>query len=599
MRRGLLAAALLLIHAPLGFGDPVKPDAAGRISADVARLSGDAWQGRRAGTKGADQAADWIAAEFKRIGLTPVDAGSYFQRFTFVDGAIEGHGSRLETAAKTSLKRGVDFRPLAFSLKGSAEGEPVFAGYGIVSKDLGRDDYEGLDVKGRIVVLLRYGPDGNDPHSKWGPFTGLRAKAAAAREKGAKGVLIVTGPRTKGASDELAPQRSAAALVDVGIPALTALRAAVDPLFAAAGTSLDAEQAKADQDHGGAGRVLAGARVKMTADITPKRSTSRNVLGLLEAPSAGEVVVIGAHYDHLGMGTSGSLEASPQGKIHHGADDNASGVSALLELARRLTTNRSGLDRSVLFAAFGAEELGLLGSGYFVRHPSMAIDKITAMINMDMIGRLRDSTLEVHGVGTSAVWRGLVEEAGVKAGLKLRLSEGGFGPSDHNTFYAAGKPILFFFTGTHSDYHKPADTADKVNAAGIVQIVDTIEPIVRGVGKREVAVTFVRVSGDKEQPAGGAARGFKVWVGGIPDYAAPGPGVTFSGVSPGSPAEKAGVQGGDVLMKFAGKEIRDIYEYTAALGDAKPGETVTLVLKRAGVEVTLDVALVERPNSGR
>lgn len=574
------------------------PDPAARIAGDVARLASDEWQGRRAGSKGADAAADWIAREWKRIGLEPGDAGSYFQRFSFVDGATEGRNNRLEIGRGSSLTSGKDFRPLAFSLKGSASGEAVFAGYGIVSKDLGRDDYEGADVRGRIALVLRYGPDGDDPHSKWGPFAGLRVKAAAARDKGAKGVLIVTGPRTKGVKEELAALRADAALVDVGIPALTVLRSAVEPLFAAAGTTLDAEQARVHEGPAAAAKVLTGSQVRVSADVTPHRSVTRNVVGVLRAPRSREYVVVGAHYDHLGLGAPESLEASAQGKIHHGADDNASGVSAILELARRLAANREGLGRSVVFVAFSAEELGLLGSSYFVRSPSVPFDKITAMINLDMVGRLKDDTLEVHGVGTSPAWKELVESSAKSAGLTIRQHEGGFGPSDHGSFYAAGKPVLFFFTGSHSDYHKATDTADKVDAKGIVKILDLLEPVVRRVATAGTLVSFIRVSGDQQQPSG-ATQGFKVWVGGVPDYSAPGPGVTFSGVSPGSPAEKAGVQGGDVLLRFGGKEIRDIYEYTAALGDVRPGQTVTLVLKRGGGEISLDVTLAERPNTGR
>ncbi len=594
-RRVLLVGAPGFLAVPLILAAPT-PDSASRVAADVARLASDHWQGRQAGSKGADAAAEWIAAEFRRIGLRPGAGDSYLQSFTFVNAAEQGPNNRLETGAKARLTAGADFRPLGFSASGTAGGEAVFAGYGIVAPDLGRDDYAGIDAKDRMVVVLRHGPDSDDPHSKWAPFGGLRAKATAAREKGARGILIVTGPRTRGAKDELAPLRVEPSAADVGIPAMSVLRAAVEGLFAATGKTLDALQALADEGKP-VSRSL-GSTVTMRADVVLRRASTRNVLGRLDAPGASEFVVIGAHYDHLGLGMRGSLETSAPGKIHHGADDNASGVSALLELARRLQVNRAGLGRNVLFASFGAEELGLLGSSHFVRNPPMPFDQVKAMINMDMIGRLRENELSVHGVGSSPVWKNLVEQAGRSAGLKLWQHEGGFGPSDHTPFYSAGKPVLFVFTGSHGDYHRSSDTADKVNAPGIVKVVDLLEPVIRHVASTGTEVTFVRVSGDKEQPAGGA-RTFKVWVGGVPDYGAPGPGVTFSGVSPGSPAEKGGLRAGDVLVKFAGKEIRDIYEYTAALGVAKPGDTVTLVVKRGGAETPLEVTLAERPNSGR
>ncbi len=591
-------AAIAAAPALAVTGNADQRAAAQRVAADVARLAGDEMEGRRAGTRGADRAAAFVAAQMKAIGLEPGDAGAFEQRFSFAAGVKEGSGNNLAVGTRV-LKAGADFRPLAFSLKGESAAEAVFAGYGLVSDDRKRDDFAGAEVRGRIAIVLRYSPDGLDPHSQWGALATLRAKAAAAREKGATGILIVTGPRTSNAKDELISGQADIGDIDVGIPAMSVLRAAVEPLFAAAGTTLDGEQARADAAAGGTARRLGGTQVAMRGDVTPQHATGRNVIGILRVAGAAQTLVVGAHYDHLGTGAPGSLEPSPQGKIHHGADDNASGVAAVLELARRLSANRAALARNVVFVAFGGEELGLLGSAYFVRHPPLPLARVTAMVNLDMVGRLHEDTVDVHGMGTSPAWPGLVEPAAAAAGIKLREHQGGFGPSDHSSFYAAGKPVLFFFTGNHADYHRASDTAEKVNSDGIVRLLNVLEPVIRGAAKESTLVAFSAVSGDQQQPQGGATQGFKVWVGGIPDYSAPGPGVTFSGVSPGSPAEKAGVHGGDILVRFKGKDIRDIYEYTAALGDAKPGETVTLVLKRGGSELSLDLTLVERPSPGR
>jgi hypothetical protein len=339
--------------------------------------------------------------------------------------------------------------------------------------------------------------------------------------------------------------------------------------------------------------------VDLVADVSPRRSTTRNVIGRL--PGRGpEALVVGAHYDHLGLGPFGSLEPSPLGKIHHGADDNASGVAALLELARRFGAPGSGgaRARELVFVAFGAEELGTLGSSHFVKNPAPALDRITAMFNLDMVGRLRDDAIDVHGVGTSPAWRAFLEEANRATGLKLRTHDGGYGPSDHSPFYAAGLPVFFTFTGAHEDYHRSSDTADKVNAAGIVKVADLVEGVVRAVADAPTRIAFTRVPAEKEEQQSGS-RGFRVWVGGIPDYSQEGPGVRFSGVSPGSPAEKAGLKGGDVLVKFGDKEVRNIYDYTYALGERKPGDAVRIVVKRDGTEVPLDITLGSRPGAAR
>jgi membrane-associated protease RseP (regulator of RpoE activity) len=269
----------------------------------------------------------------------------------------------------------------------------------------------------------------------------------------------------------------------------------------------------------------------------------------------------------------------------------------LLALARRFAGRCASLERSILFVAFGAEEEGTLGSSHFVKQPPYALEKISAMLNMDMIGRLREDTLDVHGVGTSPVLKGLVEDANKSAGLKLRLHEGGYGPSDHNPFYAAGRPVLFVFTGAHTDYHRPSDTADKIDAAGIARVARFVEPLLVGLATSKQAVAFTRVSAEKEQPAA-ASRGFRVWVGGIPDYGDEGVGVKFSGVTPGSPAEKAGIQAGDVLVRFGDKEIRNIYDYTFVLGQMKPGDKLTALVKRAGQQVAIEITLGARPSAG-
>ena len=272
-------------------------------------------------------------------------------------------------------------------------------------------------------------------------------------------------------------------------------------------------------------------------------------------------------------------------------------MAAILEVARTLAPRAGTLSRGILFVAFGAEEQGALGSSYFVKSPPPSAARMAAMLNLDMVGRLREDTLDVHGVGTSPGWKPALDEANKVTGLRLRTHEGGHGPSDHAPFYAAGKPVLFFFTGTHPEYHRPADTADRINAAGIARIAALVASVVERVASQVDAVEFVRVAAEKEQLQG-ASRNFKVWVGGIPDFSVEGVGVRFSGVSPGSPAEKAGIQGGDTLVRLGPKEVRNIYDYTYALGEMKPGDVVAVVVNRAGQEVILSLTLGTRPVQG-
>ena len=579
-------AALALL--PLILSEGPAADAT-RLHEDVKRLAADRWKGRRAGSREADLAATWIAERFKTLGLKPAFGASYLQSFGFIDGVTLGNRSRLVVGGKP-FRSGEDFRPVSFSAAGRAEGAAVFAGYGLVAKDLGVDEYEGVDVRGKVVVVLRYSPAGDDPQSKWGPFVALRHKAANAHKNGAAALLVVTGAATAQAKDELVALRSDASLVDAGLPVLSVRRRVAEALFEGCGTSLEAAQRSADAGHDAF--VELSPRVALAADVKPRRSATHNVVATLPGsdPEA-EAVVIGAHYDHLGLGLSGSLEAKPEGKIHHGADDNASGVAALLEVARELAQERPA--RTLVFAAFGAEELGALGSSYFVKSPPLPVERIAAMVNLDMVGRLRDDTIDVHGVGTSPVWRPLVEEANRSPGLKLRWHEGGLGPSDHSSFYLASKPVLFLFTGVHSDYHRASDTADKLNAPGLARVVDLVTGVVAGLAASPSPVEFTRVAAEKEDQLP-ASRGFRVWVGGIPDYGSEAPGVRISGVTPGSPAEKAGLRGGDTIVRFGVREIRGIYDYTAALGERKAGEVVEVVVSRDGTEVALQVTLGER-----
>lgn len=581
------------------------PEAA-RILADVKALSSEKYHGRRAGTADADAAAAYVVDAFRKIGLLPGGtAGSYLQSFEFVDGVDLGPGNALQTATAPVGRRwasGTDFRPLAFSNAGNVASDVVFAGYGIASKDLGYDDYAGLDVKGKVVLVLRYGPDGDDQDSRFYPYTALRRKTATAKDKGAAALLVVTGPLSKQGTDELVALRTDSSFANAGIVAFTVRRAVADALFVESKTSLEAAQKAIDETKKPL-PVALKSRVELTADVKARHAKTANVLGLLPGsdPSLNtEALVIGAHYDHLGLGGSSSLEGASA--IHPGADDNASGVAAVLELARTLAPLRGTLKRSVLFIAFGAEEEGTLGSLHYVKEPTLAVVKIVAMLNLDMVGRLREDTVEVHGAGTSPAWKPLLTSANAETKLVLKLREGGYGPSDHSSFYAAGKPVLFFFTGTHADYHRASDTADKLNAPGeerIVRLVANVAQGILGAAARPELTVVANEPKVQDSPSGA----LRAWVGTIPDYSEEKGGLKLSGVSPGSPAEKVGLKRGDVIVKLGDKEISSIYDYMYALQERKPGEHVTLVVNRpengATKSMTIELTLGTRPGGSR
>ena len=617
VRRFAGLAALALLALPLRSAAQPAPapapaalsPAAARVAADVAFLASDDLKGRRAGTPEADRAAAWLVDRFKALGLAPAGPnGGWLQTFEFIDGVDLGSKNRLETAAASGAKAwtvGTDYRPLAFSAAGAVDGGIVFAGYGIVAKDLGYDDYEGLDAKDKVVVVMRYSPDGDDEKSPFSPFAALRFKAAVAKEKGAKALLVVAGPLTKDVADDLVALRTDAAFSDAGIVAVSIRRPVAEALLAGSGRTLEAAQKSIDDAKKPASFAAPGSRVSLNVDVTPRRVKTANVIGRLDGADPAkksEIVIVGAHYDHLGLGGTSSLAAGSGPQIHHGADDNASGVAALLETARDLSAKRATLPRSIVFIAFGAEELGTLGALQFTKNPTVPWDSVVAMFNMDMVGRLRADKLDVQGVGTSPAWKALVESSNADAKLKLALLEGGFGPSDHSPFYAAKRPVLFVFTGAHADYHKPSDTADRIDSEGIVRVVKFVEPIVTGVAAAPERIAFTEVKGGTA-PSSGGSRSFRVWVGGIPDFSEEGQGVKLSGVTGGSPAEKAGLQAGDTIVKFGDKELKNLYDYTYALQGRKPGEKVNVVVKRVEdgktIEKTLEITLGSRPDSNK
>ena len=596
-----------------------------RLKADVTFLAADAQEGRGVGTKGIEASADHIAAAFAAAGLKPAPgADGYFQPFTIQgDAKLVGESAlAFRVGDRAIAVERQDFAPLAIGSAAKLDGVPVvFAGYGITANDpalgLDYDDYKGIDARGKVVLVLRREPQMDDEKS---PFAGKETTAYAAfnhkltnaYQHGAAGVLFVNDlAGLKGFEDRLLGFGGAGTDLNSPIPFVMVARKVADGLLAAAGApGLEATERGIDADLKPRSRELPGATATVVAGIERAGLKAKNVIGVLEGvgPTKDETIVVGGHYDHLGHGglLSGSL-APLSRDIHNGADDNASGTAMVMELARRLASRAEPLPRRVVFIAFSGEEKGLLGSRYYASHPLFPLDKTVMMVNFDMVGRLSDKDeLTVVGVGSSPGLETLVDAQGSTAGFKIKKVKGvsdGFGGSDHESFYDKRVPVLFPFTGLHTEYHRPSDDTERINFAGMRRIADFGEAILVDLARRPDRPTFVASAAPKNphgagMPAGGGADpgrvGIRASLGTVPDYAAEGTGVKLADVRAGSPAEKAGLKGGDTIVGFAGKPVATIYDYTDGLNRSKPGDQVDVTVKRDGQELTFKVTLGSR-----
>jgi hypothetical protein len=700
-RRTLLVP--LLSFALVASAAPARQKAATQDATDVASLrahitylASDKLEGRRTGTPGAQEAARYVAREFMRYRLAPagntasneLTENSYLQEFPYVAGVEMGKENSMTlitqasaaspqaTPATLDLRVGEDWMPLGFSANARIESTMVaFVGYGITAADQNYDDYKDADVKGNIALALAGTPDGDNPHGKFVRAGELRFKATAARAAGAKALAIITS-EDNFRDDRLSHLKYDNAGGDAGLPVVVISRQAASKILGLGGSAQLSEFEKKVRERGGAS-VQAGVEVggsksdaarwtdlskdltkgvalNITTDIVRKNAPASNVVGVLEGSDPrlkSEVIVVGAHYDHLGRGGEGSL-AAREGEIHHGADDNASGTAGLLELARLLSQNKAGVRRTVLFVAFGGEEEGLIGSSFYVNHPARPLEQTVAMINMDMIGRLKENMLMIGGVGTASEWRGWVEHVNNELTIKvvlggpssghdgstgggsvtgrdiegarnsaekvsaagggmtvvtgadgrpvanatpgprfaLRLNEDGYGPSDHSSFYARRVPVLFFFTGSHEDYHKPSDTADRINYEGEARVLDFVREIVEDLQASDKRPTFAVAKAE----ANARSTGFRVYLGTVPSYAESTDGLKLDAVREGSPAEAAGLKAGDRVVKLAGRDVRNVYDYTQALSEMKAGQEYEVEVVRDGQRLTLKVTPAAR-----
>lgn len=537
-----------------------------RYMDDVAWLSADLRDGRGVGTDGLDRAADWLVEQFASIGLE-----GFLQPFEVAVDVLVGESTRFEIDGEVVDSEA--WTVASFAASGAAEGEIVAAGYGITAPEHEIDDYAGLDVSGKIVLVRRFTPSGApfDDSSVERRYSDLRYKAWNAREHGAAGVLLVDLP--VGKDDELPDEASLPKVTvdsdgDAGLPALVLKRDLGKKLFQ--------------------GSHRASLRVELTNQYKDAKNVVARVTSGVGGKKKGGPLVIGAHYDHLGMGGNGSL-APDSHEPHNGADDNASGTAALLEIGRALRAQRGKLGRDVYLVAFSGEESGLLGSTHFTRQPpaGLQMEEVYAMLNLDMVGRLRNNLLSVLGADSAEEWRDVVGGACDRAGIRCTLSGDGYGPSDQTPFYAAGIPVLHFFTGTHLDYHKPSDDVDKINGAGGARIASLVADLALKLSNRDAPLTYKTVPPPEPR---GDARSFGASLGTIPDYSGDGrPGVLLAGTREESPAQKAGMERGDLLVGLAGHEIGDIYDFMFVLRQSKPDETVKAVVLRGEERVVLEV----------
>ncbi len=591
----LLALTFLSVAAApaIPYADPR------RFLDDIKALTAPAMEGRGAGSKGLTRAEHLIEKRYKSLGLEPAGTNSYLHPFTVITGAqLKGKNSFavLTGDRKVELKAKQDFVPFSFSASGSAHGPLVFAGYGISADEFHYDDYAGIDVKDKIVVVLRYEPpsfgeksgnQGMTQHSQ------LVSKAINARNHGAKALVLVNGKLGDGEEDLLTRFGSVSGPENAGIIFVQVKNDVAGGWLKAAGKSLVELQEQINASSKAASFALAeNQTAALTVSIQTTRATVNNVLAYLPGKTD-EYVIIGAHYDHLGRGNFDSLAPSQIGQIHPGADDNASGTAGVLELARLLAPQKGQLRRGILFASFAGEELGLLGSAAWVRDPTRPLDKAVAMLNMDMIGRIKDQKVYIGGVGTGSTLKAVVEQASEKSGFKIEYSPGGYSSSDHTSFVAKKIPVLFFFSGLHSDYHKPSDTWEKIDPIAATRLLDVVGATLEQLADAEERPAFIVVAEDK--PAGGpGGSGYGPYFGSIPDFGEVENGVKFSDVRPGSPAAKAGLKAGDILVQFGDKAIKNLYDFTDALRRSKVGEVVEVKVLRDGQPVTASVKLEQR-----
>jgi len=587
----------------------------------VKYLASDKLEGRRPGGEGNKLAAEFIATKFRESGLKPAVIGDavnskkskkettknsasnslegYYNYFSLLNSVKSGQASKAEinfgTTSK-SLLLNKDFSIMSFSDSAILTNkEIVFAGYGINAPELQYNDYAGIDAKGKIAVIMRYAPGGNNPHNAFAKYASFISKVRTAKEFGVAGIIFVT-PFNDTTNIQSRFDRN---FIRCGLPCITVNNSVFALVKDSTNRSLLQIQLEIDSTRKPASFLMAGATANINCDVIVEHLKVPNVVGIIEGSDPQlkkEIIVIGGHFDHLGHGGEGSLHSSHEPAIHYGADDNASGTAGVIATAEAVSKAMTNANykprRTLMFICFNGEEMGLLGSAAITENFPLPIQQVVTMINMDMIGRLDSNNLIVQGSGTSPLWETLIKNL-VKKDKKdfnIKFVKDGFGPSDHSSFYIKNIPVLFFFTGLHKDYHKPTDTWDKVNYSGMAKVLELVFKSLVAVDSQTEKPEFTKTA----MPKSTSGSGFRVYVGTIPDYAFEGKGLRISGVSPNSPAEKAGAKDGDIFVRMNSKKIDNIYDYTDALGSFKVGDEVETEVLRGSEKVILKIVMGSR-----
>ncbi|MBU1097001.1 MAG: M20/M25/M40 family metallo-hydrolase [Bacteroidetes bacterium] len=563
------------------------------LKGHIGYLASDELEGRKPGTEGIEKAAKYIKEQLLKLNVKPA-GDNYYQSFEIVTDLKTGDNNSF-SFGDFNGKLNTDFVPLNISENGKLTAPVVFAGYGfqIDEDSLKWNDYADIDAKGKWVIILRGSPSGDGHGDPYANYSSIRKKILTARDNQAAGVIFVTG-KDFDADDNLidfsfSRRESSAGLISINIK-----RTIADKLFAAADVTIDGLEQTIKQN---SSPVVFELPIEITGqtDLVKQMTKTENVAAILEGSDPilkNEFVIIGAHYDHLGYGGAGSGSRSPDTvAIHNGADDNASGTAAALEVFEKLAANRKELKRSVLFLAFTAEEMGLIGSKYFTDNPFIDLKNVKFMVNMDMVGRLSADTknLTIGGSGTAVGLEDILKKHTDKSGLNIKFSAEGYGPSDHASFYAKDIPVAFVFTGVHDDYHKPSDDADLINYEGEKSVADLVYEIVLDINNQQEALVY-QEAGPKE-PQDNYKR-FKVTLGIMPDVASSDvKGVRADAVIEGRPAFNSGMQKGDIIVAMEGKSVNDIYDYMNRLADFKVGQRISVDVIRDGEKVILIVDL--------
>jgi Zn-dependent M28 family amino/carboxypeptidase len=604
----LLSALVVQAH-----GDARRIDPLAYIQ-HVKFLASDDLEGRGDGATGLEKAAEYIEKTFRASGLEPGgDAGTFFQTFQLVTGIALEPGNTLSLTlggTNVAFEIGRDYRIISTSSVPSVPATlpVVFAGYGITAPAQHYDDYADIDASGKAVLLFTHEPQEEDPRSAFEGQTNtahstILRKVEAARAHGASAIVLIDDMNHRVQPDQYRQWMRDPQAEEYGLPVFHVSR---DRVQQALGTSLNlaAVSREIDRAFAAKSQLLRDASLTLVDRTQKVRKPVRNVVGMLKGNDParnGEVVVVGAHYDHLGRSARFSMSPESAGQIHHGADDNASGTAAVLEMAKAAVESRSDIRRSIIFITFAGEELGLLGSSHFVSHPPVPLERIVAMINLDMVGRPGGRILIDGFANAPALEQDLNMAQGTQTGRGIKLAalhgSAGTGASDDATFIGRKIPAINFFSGFHSDYHRPSDTWDKIDAAGGAGVADLALALTRQIANRPERPEFVETVQEQHSSSstGAPASGYGPYFGSVPDFANEGQGVKFSDVRSGSPAGKAGFKAGDVMTSFGGAPIKTLYDFTFALRDKKPGDKVEVTVLRDGKPITATVELANRP----